>query len=87
MQPQPHLTYLCRPPAPTPPVPAYSLLPAAATAAFLTGFSSSILVRVVLPYYLKSFLSIAQLVSMSGTELCKQQELKTTYTLTWPTFD
>ena len=24
---------------------------------------------------------------MSGAELSQQQELKTTYTLTWPTFD
>ena len=78
------LTYLCRPPDPTPPL-------------FMPTDSSysSILNRFILinsgkssnTILFKSFLSISQLVSTSGTELSQQQELKTTYTLTWPTFD
>ena len=59
---QSNLSLQTRPPAPTspsptspaptpPPVPAYSCLPTAATAAVLTGLFSSILVRLVLSHF------------------------------------
>ena len=61
---------------------------AAATASTFTGLSPSTLVRSLIFSFIIFFKeSKYKLDPMSGAELSQQQELKTTYTLTWPTFD